>query len=235
MFWLLTRFNLIALHIFHLLDYIRSRNLSDPVDKFTDWKRFQRLASELISPKIQTNSEEEADKGARHFTASVASAYRIATSKITLSDINKDIPGLENLLEHKRRLRKLWQITRDPACKTVFNCVSKTNKRMTRRKALEWWETNVGNYEVTPQALWPIAKSLMKRDGPKASTAIHGPLGIKYQPSEKVNVIADYLENQFTSHNLGDENHERQVETTVQALVASVSGTPLGIVRPYDT
>jgi hypothetical protein len=93
--------------IFHLLDHIRSRNLLDLVDRFTDWERFQRLASELISPKIQINSEEEAYKAARDFTAFIASAYRIATSKITLLDINKDIPGLEYLLKHKRRLRKL--------------------------------------------------------------------------------------------------------------------------------
>jgi hypothetical protein len=42
--------------VFYLLDNIRTRNLSDPVDKFTDWEWFQSLASELFSPRIQTNS-----------------------------------------------------------------------------------------------------------------------------------------------------------------------------------
>jgi hypothetical protein len=42
--------------------------------------------------------------------------YRIARSKFKLSHINEDISGLENLLKHKRRLRKLWQLTWDPAC-----------------------------------------------------------------------------------------------------------------------
>jgi hypothetical protein len=74
----------------------------------------------------------------------------------------------------------------------------------------------------------------MKRDGPKAPTAIHGPLGITCQLNEKANVIADFLENQFTSHDLCDENHEWQVETTVEALLASVGGTPLGKVRLCD-
>jgi hypothetical protein len=74
----------------------------------------------------------------------------------------------------------------------------------------------------------------MKGDGPKAPTAIHGPLGISYQPHEKANVIADCLENQFTSHDMCDENRERQVETTVQALPSSVGGTPLGKVRSCD-
>jgi hypothetical protein len=34
--------------------------------------------------------------------------------------------------------------------------------------------------------------------------------------------MADYLGNQFTSHDLCDENHEQLVEATVQALLASV-------------
>jgi hypothetical protein len=46
---------------------------------------------------------------------------------------------------------------------------------MTYREAVERNEIKVGNFEVTPQALWPIAKSLMKRDGPNVPTAIHGP------------------------------------------------------------
>jgi hypothetical protein len=55
-----------------------------------------------------------------------------------------------------------------------------------------------------------------------------------YHPNEKANVIADSLETQFTSHDLCDENRERQVETTVQTVLASVGGTPSGKVRPCD-
>jgi hypothetical protein len=45
---------------------------------------------------------------------------------------------------------------------------------MTRKKALERWETKISNTEATSQAIWPIAKSLLKSDGPRAPTAIHG-------------------------------------------------------------
>jgi hypothetical protein len=112
----------------------------------------------------------EADKAARNFTASVASAYRLAASKVTLSYINNDIPGLDRLLKHKRRLRKLWQETGDPACKTAVNWVTKSIRRMSHKKARE---TKIGNTEDTPQAIWPIAKSFLKRDGPSAPTSIH--------------------------------------------------------------
>jgi hypothetical protein len=84
----------------------------------------------------------------------------------------------------------LWQETRDPGCKTAVNWVTKTIRRETQRKALEGWETNRSNCEVTHQAIWSIANSLMKRDGPNALTAIHGPFGLKFLPLEKPNAIA---------------------------------------------
>jgi hypothetical protein len=129
--------------------------------KNSDWDRFQSLASEFISSEIEIKSGVEADKAARDFSASIASAYRLSTSKITLLDLNNDLPGLDRLLRHKQRLRKLWQETRDPACKAAVNWVSKAIRRMTRKKALDRWESKIRNAEVTPQAIWPIAKSLL--------------------------------------------------------------------------
>jgi hypothetical protein len=92
---------------FHILDHLKIRNLPEPIENFTDWDRFPSLASKFISPRFEINSGIEADKATRDFTASVASAYRLATSKVTLSDIHSDIPLLDLLLKHKRRLRKL--------------------------------------------------------------------------------------------------------------------------------
>jgi hypothetical protein len=86
--------------VFHSLDHIATRNLSHPVDKFTDWERFQSLSSELISPRIQIYSMEEDDKVARDLTVCIALAYRLSRSKITISDLNKDGPGLESLLKY---------------------------------------------------------------------------------------------------------------------------------------
>jgi hypothetical protein len=106
---------------------------------------------------------------------------------------------------------------------------------MTHRKALVRWEIKAGNCEVTPQAMWPMAtKSLMKRDGPKAPTVVHGHIGLTYHPNEKANAIADCLENHFTSHDKCYQNHERRVEKTVQALLAPVDDTPLEKLRPCD-
>jgi hypothetical protein len=97
---------------------------------------------------------------------------------------------------------------------------------MTRKKALERWETKLANTELTPPAIWHIAKSLANRNGPRAPTAIHGTLGLNYHPVDKANAIADCLENQFTRHDLCDENQEQRVKANVQDLLEAVNSDP---------
>jgi hypothetical protein len=100
---------------------------------------------------------------------------------------------------------------------------------MTRRRALEQWETKIVNTDVTPQAIWPIAKSLMKRDGPKEPTAIRGPFGLTFHPLEKANAIGDCLENQFTLHDLCDEN-----QATVRTLLEAIENNSPKRIRPCE-
>lgn len=71
-----------------------------------------------------------------------------------------------------------------------------------RKRAFEWWETKPANAEVTSQAIQPIAKSLINRDGPMAPIVIHGSLGLKFYLLQEGNATADCLENQFTPHDL---------------------------------
>jgi hypothetical protein len=101
----------------------------------------------------------EADKAACDFTASISSVYRLSTSKDTSSDLKTDLPGLDQLLKYTKRLRNLWQETRDPECKTAINRVLKSIRPMTQVEALQRWETTLANTEETPQAIRPIAKS----------------------------------------------------------------------------
>jgi hypothetical protein len=74
--------------MFCILDHIEAREILDPVEKFTDWERFQSLASALVSPRVEINSCIKADNAARDFAASIASAYRLST-KTTISDRNR--------------------------------------------------------------------------------------------------------------------------------------------------
>jgi hypothetical protein len=63
--------------MFCTLDHIKAREILDPVEKFTDWERFQSRASALVSPTMEINLFIEADKAGRDFAAFIASAYRL--------------------------------------------------------------------------------------------------------------------------------------------------------------
>jgi hypothetical protein len=41
--------------MFCILDHIKAREILDPVEKFTDWERFQSLTSALVSPRVEIN------------------------------------------------------------------------------------------------------------------------------------------------------------------------------------
>jgi hypothetical protein len=131
--------------MFCILDHIKAREFYDPVEKFIDCEWFQSLASALVSPRVEINSCIEADNTARDFAAFIASAYRLSTKTTTISDRNRGSSSLERLLKRKQRLRKLWQETKDPACKTAVNWVTKTLRRIARKRALELWETKIEN------------------------------------------------------------------------------------------
>jgi hypothetical protein len=51
----------------------------------------------------------------------------------------------------------------------------------------------LANCEITPQAIWPVAKYFSKRGGPKAPSAILAPLGPIFYIIDKANIIADSL------------------------------------------
>jgi hypothetical protein len=100
------------------------RNALDPIEKFTDWEQFQSLTSDLISPSIQIHSSEEDDKAACDFAVSIILPYRLSTRKTTILDWKYELPGSAHLLKHKNKLRKWWQETRDPTCKTAVKLLA---------------------------------------------------------------------------------------------------------------
>jgi hypothetical protein len=86
----------------HVLNDVRTRNLSELPEKFTNWERFESLTSELFSPRIQINLGKEGDKGASDITASIPSAHRLSASEVELSFLNNDLPGLHGLIHINR-------------------------------------------------------------------------------------------------------------------------------------
>jgi hypothetical protein len=136
-----------------MLDHVSTRNISASIEIYTDRLWFQSLASDIISPRTQIHTFEDVEEAAHNFTTYIASAFRLSTHKFTISELNEELPERDSLLQLEHRLRKLWQETKDPACKMAVNWVTKTIRRMTHKKTMERWDVRMGNFEVTPQAI----------------------------------------------------------------------------------
>jgi hypothetical protein len=174
----------------NILDQVCARDNSARVERHTDWDLFRSLTSDLIHPRLQADTVEEVRRAASAFAASVASVYRLATRIIALSGLNNAPSDIDNFLQLKWRLWKLWHETRDPTCKTVLNRVTKMILKTVQRNAIERWETKQSNAEITPHAIWLLVKSLGRGDKTKAPSAIRSPAGLKFLPFEEANVIA---------------------------------------------
>jgi hypothetical protein len=102
---------------------------------------------------------------------------------------------------------------------------------MVWKRTLERWETKLVNCKVTPQTIWPIVKSLTKRGGQKAPSAIYGPIGPISHPIDKTNTIPVCLENQFRAV-LCDCDHKQHVKGKVKAMLAIIDEDTLLISDP---
>jgi hypothetical protein len=82
-----------------------STGISASVETRTDTERFQFLASALNPVLIRTDNVEEDEKAAVTFTVCLYSEYNLSTRKLTVLDLNNELPSLDHLLRLKK---KLW-------------------------------------------------------------------------------------------------------------------------------
>jgi hypothetical protein len=135
-----------------ILHPVRMRATLNSAEKLTDWKLFQSLFSQLISPNIQIHSSNEVDKTAYGFAVSRASACSILSRKTTILDWKYEIPGLDLLLKYTRS--SMQNDSKLGHLKYHENGPDRALKR---------WETKLANCKFKPQAIWPIVEFLSKR------------------------------------------------------------------------
>ena len=95
----------------------------------------------------------------------------------------------------EKRLRRRWQVTRDPALKAEVNRL----QRLVTRRLNEWrndqWSATLDSLNPEDQSLWKLTKRVMIVLTP--SPPLVTPWRLALSGSEKAEAIADSLEAQF--------------------------------------
>ena len=133
----------------------------------TDWVLFQNLTYGLMCSRNQVNCKENPVYVSCEFAAFMSWTYWFSKRKITSSNVNKELPGLDRLLMQKQRLR-----TRNPARKMQSDW---------SLKPLGLWWRSTWTEENKNEKLWSCAPTYVAY------------LGIPFLPFNVITFIASFL------------------------------------------
>jgi len=188
-------------HLLVLIDTTSHSSFQHPPDRpdfrRIDWANFQVHLEDQIPFDLELHNGMAIDTCVEKFSGAVLKALAASTPMCRpRDDPRPPIPaGIQDEIRLKKRLRRQWQITRDPALKAEVNRL----QRSVTRRLNEWrnnqWSTTIESLDPTDQSLWRMTKQVMRV--PTPSPALVTPGGVALSDSEKAEALADNLEAQF--------------------------------------
>jgi hypothetical protein len=154
-------------HLPVLIDTTCHSSFQNPPDRpdfrRTDWANFQTHLEDQIPFEPELHDGKAIDTCVENFSGAVLKALAAATSKSRpRTEPRPPIPaGIQDEIRLKNRLRRQWQVNRDPALKAEVN---RLQRSVTRR--LEWrndqWSATLESLDPEDQSLWKMTKRVMR-------------------------------------------------------------------------
>jgi hypothetical protein len=137
------------------------------------------------------------DTCVENFSGAVLHGLAASTPKsLPRDDPRLPIPvGIQDDIRLKNRLRRWWQVTRDPALKAEVNRLQRSLTRRLNEWRKNQWSATLESLDPEDQSLWRTTKLLIRV--PTPSHALFTPGGNALSDSEKTEALADNLEAQF--------------------------------------
>jgi hypothetical protein len=170
-------------------------------NKYTDWNLFRRLVNENINLRLQLQTPQNLEDAVNHITNCVQNSARTSTPVLQ----NSSKPGLQypiyvkRKIAEKRRLRRIWQNTRNPIDKANFNRASRNLKRLLYNVKNQWfaeYTKSLSPSEATDYSLWKATKRL-KRPKIQMSPILKSDGSWAKSNAEKSEAFAQYFSDVF--------------------------------------
>jgi hypothetical protein len=102
---------------------------------------------------------------------------------------------MQDEIRLKNRLRRQWQITRDPALKAEVNRLQRSVTHQLNEWRNDQWSGTLESLAPEDQSLWKMTRRVIRNLTP--SPPLVTPGGTALSDSEKAEALADSLESQF--------------------------------------
>jgi hypothetical protein len=162
-----------------------------------DWAAFQACLEDRLPGDPVVIDEEAIDKCVEELTSAIHEATAAtAARRRPRADTRPPLPAsIQDEIRLNNRLRRQWQITRDPALKAQISRL----QRSVTWQLNEWrngqWSDALESLNSEGQSLWKVTKRVMQVTIPLPPLQIPDGLALSY--SKKAEALADSLEAQF--------------------------------------
>nr|CAD7198333.1 unnamed protein product [Timema douglasi] len=185
--------------------------------KRTDWDRFANVLRERLGPTPTFRTAAEIDHGAELIASAIKGSLEASTPRHRPKRAPQaSLP--DSILRHvreKNRLRKAWQVSRDPVDKANWSRKVHAVREMVREYRNSVWEDKIESLCVQDRSLWQMTRNLMRVPAPRPP--IVGRNGVANSDKEKADALAEHLEAQFVpTDNPSDPVHVAHVAQVIE-------------------
>jgi hypothetical protein len=124
--------------------------------------------------------------------------------------------GIEDEIRLKNRVRRQWEITRDPALKAEVNRLQRSVTQQLNEWRKDQWSGTLESLDAEDQSLWKMTRRVMRIPAPSPPLVTLG--GTALSDPEKAEALTNSLESQFEPVN--DPSDPAVIEKVAEALQA---------------
>lgn len=195
------------------------------IKNFINWNKFATDVHQAIeTPNPSISNIVELDHAVENFTNILKSALTKNTRETRVQSNQHHLPStILEQIEKKKRLRRLWQHTRNPEYKSRFNHQTSLVKNlMDKFRNLEW-ERFLSTSKPNDPKIFKINKSLITKNPP--TTPLKNNQGtLVFEPHEKAELLTNTLAEQFNCPS-GCLITEAEVSNRIQILKEQCSSS----------
>jgi hypothetical protein len=200
--------------------------------KQTHWGKYQEIINQNIKLNVRLKEQDEIEAAVHDFTALVQTAAWKATPPYSRRATDNNLPlRIKELVQEKRRARRVWQYTRDPSDKRQLNRLTHRLHATIHDYKNETFDYYIKNLETNDHSLWRATKKF-KRPTPIVSPIKQEDGNWARSNSEKAQVFAEHLSRIFTPlNNQEDEEINNYLDAPCQLSPPIRSITPTEVME----
>ena len=193
------------------------RNL--PPRSLIHWPRFEALVHQRTPPRTEPlDDPHSVERLATGITSTIRDALQEATAPPHIRSLPITPRRIMELIAKKRKKRLEWQRTREPATKTQLNGLIERIRLELESAAADSWEKRIRDASEEQPSLTKLCRQIMKK-APPVRPLYHVDGTLRYDSQDRADILADYLERQFTPNaSQRKEFHMRLEEDVLRQL-----------------